>query len=44
MRPHFFKLKGFEVLEKTVSPHSGAGRLYVPKEWVGKKAAIVRLE
>ena len=40
-----FKIKGIEVIEKTVADDkSSSGRIYVPKSWAGKKVSIARLE
>jgi putative transposon-encoded protein len=38
------KAKAFQVIEKTVKPSGNSGRIYVPKEWVGKKVKVLLLE
>lgn len=40
-----FNFEGIEVIEKTVPiGKSNSPRIFVPKQWEGKKVAIVRLE
>lgn len=34
----------YQVVEKVVSVGGNSGRVYVPKEWVGKKVKIVLIE
>jgi len=34
----------YQVIEKTVSVGGNSGRVYVPREWVGKKVKIVLIE
>ena len=42
---HKFEFSGYEVVEKIVADdNSDSGRIYVPKNWKGKKVVIVRLE
>lgn len=38
------RMRGYEVLEKMASPSSSSGRVMVPRDWVGKKVRIVRME
>ena len=33
-----------ELLEKKVKSNFGYGRIYLPKEWVGKKVKVVRID
>ena len=33
-----------QVVEKVVSPGGNSGRVYVPKDWIGKKVKIVLVE
>ena len=45
IKKHKFTINGFEVIEKTVANDKcDSGRIYVPKNWKGKKAIIIRLE
>jgi putative transposon-encoded protein len=37
-------LKAFEVIEKTVASSGTSGRVYVPREWVGKRVKVLLLE
>ena len=37
-------VEGHAFLEKTVSSNQNTGRVYVPKEWIGKKVLIVLKE
>jgi putative transposon-encoded protein len=41
-----YTVRGFEILKyKTVSPGSqSAGKVYVPKEWIGKRVTVVRFD
>jgi putative transposon-encoded protein len=34
----------YQVLEKTVKASGNSGRVYVPKEWVGRKVKVMLLE
>lgn len=34
----------YEVIEKTVKASGNSGRVYVPKEWVGRKVKVMLLE
>jgi putative transposon-encoded protein len=36
--------KAFEVIEKIVASSGTSGRVYVPKEWVGKRVKVALLE
>lgn len=42
--PFEIRMRGYEVLEKMASPSSSSGRVMVPRDWVGKKVRIVRME
>lgn len=43
--PHSFTIKGYQAIEKTVTPGSQtSSRVYVPKGWEGKRVMIVLLE
>jgi putative transposon-encoded protein len=42
--PMKVEVQGFQVLEKKVKASGGSGRIYVPKEWVGKRVKVVLLE
>ncbi len=34
----------YQVIEKTVSAGGNSGRVYVPREWIGKRVKIVLME
>ena len=34
----------YQVIEKTVKSSGSSGRVYVPKEWVGRKVKVFLLE
>ncbi|MEK6883368.1 MAG: DUF2080 family transposase-associated protein [Nanoarchaeota archaeon] len=36
-----FRMRGKEMIVKTVSKISTSGHVYVPRKWIGKKVAIV---
>ena len=42
--PIDFSLKGFELLEKTVKPHSTSAHIGMPISWIGCRVAVVRLD
>lgn len=39
-----FSFKGYEVLEKTVKPHSTSAHVGLPVSWTGCRVAVVRLD
>jgi len=38
------RVTAYQVIEKTVKTSGNSGRVYVPKEWVGKKVKVFLLE
>jgi len=38
------ELEAYQVIEKVVSAGGNSGRVYVPKEWIGKRVKIVLIE
>ena len=38
------EVEGYQVLEKKVRYGGTSGRIYLPKEWVGKRVKIILLE
>jgi len=38
------KVRAYQVVEKKVKLSGNSGRVYVPKEWVGKKVKVFLLE
>jgi putative transposon-encoded protein len=41
---HKFTLHGYEVLEKTVKPHATSAHVGLPKNWIGCRVAVIRLD
>lgn len=44
MKQTDIKLKGYEMLEKTVNKSGDSGRVYVPFKWVGKRVKVILLQ
>jgi len=43
--PHSFAIRGYQAIEKTVTPGSqSSSRVYVPKGWEGKRVMVVLLD
>lgn len=38
------KMEGYEVVQKKATPGGHSGRIYVPKNWIGKKVRAVLIE
>ncbi len=38
------KVRGYQIIEKTVKESGNSGRVYIPIEWVGKKVKIILIE
>lgn len=38
------EVQGYQILEKKVKLSGTSGRVYVPKEWVGRRVKVVLLE
>lgn len=38
------KLEAFQVIEKVVKLSGNSGRVYVPKEWIGKRVKVLLIE
>ncbi len=38
------QMEGYEVVEKVAKKGGNSGRIYVPKEWIGKKVRAVLIE
>ncbi|NJD77295.1 MAG: DUF2080 family transposase-associated protein [Candidatus Methanoperedens sp.] len=38
------EVQAYQVVEKTVKLSGNSGRVYVPKEWVGKRVKVFLLE
>lgn len=44
MKQTDIKLKGYEMLEKTVNKSGDSGRVYVPLKWIGKRVKVILLQ
>ncbi len=42
--PIRIEMKGYEVVEKEAKKGGNSGRIYVPKDWIGKKVRAVLIE
>lgn len=42
--PMKITLDAYQVIEKVVSVGGNSGRVYVPKEWVGRRVKIVLID
>ncbi len=38
------KARAFEAIDRVVKPSGNSGRVYLPKDWVGKKVKVLLLE
>jgi len=37
-------ITAYEVIEKTVKESGNSGRVYVPRDWIGRKVKVMLLE
>ncbi|MHA2031208.1 MAG: DUF2080 family transposase-associated protein [Candidatus Kariarchaeaceae archaeon] len=42
-QPSEFKVIGYEMLEREVKQSGNTGRVYLPKNWIGKRIKIIRI-
>jgi len=42
--PMKITLDAYQVIEKVVSAGGNSGRVYVPREWIGKRVKIVLID
>lgn len=42
--PMEIRMEGYEVVEKIAKPCATSARVLVPKDWIGKRVRVVRLE
>ena len=42
--PIQMKMEGYEAVEKTATKGGNSARIYVPKQWEGKKVKVILLE
>lgn len=38
------KAKAYEAIDRIVKPSGNSGRVYLPKDWIGKKVKVLLLE
>nr|MDO8080671.1 DUF2080 family transposase-associated protein [Candidatus Freyarchaeota archaeon] len=43
-KPMEITMLGYEVVEKVAKPCATSARILVPKDWVGKRVRVVRLD
>jgi putative transposon-encoded protein len=43
-KPMEITMQGFEVVEKIAKPCATSARIIVPKEWIGKRVRVIRLD
>ena len=43
-KPIEIHMTGFEVVEKVAKPCATSARIIVPKDWVGKRVRVVRID
>jgi len=39
-----FYVKGYELIIKQVTDAKTTGKIYLPKDWIGKRVKIIRME
>lgn len=44
MKPIVMRMEGYAVVEKVAERGGNSGRIYVPKQWIGKKVRAVLIE
>ena len=44
MDVQFFSVEGYHILHKTVTKGETSGRIYLPKDWIGKKVVVILKE
>jgi len=44
MKEMEIKTTAYEIIEKTVKASGNSGRVYVPKDWIGKKVKVLLIE
>ncbi|MHA2053950.1 MAG: DUF2080 family transposase-associated protein [Candidatus Hodarchaeales archaeon] len=42
-QPSEFKVIGFEMFDREVKQSGNTGRVYLPKDWIGKRVKIIRV-
>jgi len=39
-----FNVKGYELIIKRVTNAKTTGKIYLPKDWIGKRVKVIRME
>jgi len=43
-KPVIIQMEGYEIVEKTAKASGTTARVLVPRNWIGKRVRVVRLE
>ena len=43
-KPVNIQMEGYEVIEKIAKPCANSARIIVPRDWIGKRVRVVRLD
>jgi len=43
-KPAIMRMEGYEMVEKVAMPSGTTARVLVPRDWIGKRVRIVRLD
>jgi len=43
-KPITITLQGYEAIDKIAKPCATSARIIVPKDWIGKKVKVIKLE
>ncbi len=43
-KPFEIQMQGYEVVEKVAKPCATSARIIVPRDWIGKRVRVVRLD
>jgi putative transposon-encoded protein len=43
-KPFEIQMQGYEVVEKVAKPCANSARIIVPRDWIGKRVRVVRLD
>jgi putative transposon-encoded protein len=43
-KPFEIQMQGYEVIEKIAKPCATSARIIVPRDWIGKRVRVVRLD
>jgi putative transposon-encoded protein len=43
-KPFEIQMQGYEVVEKIAKPCATSARIIVPRDWIGKRVRVIRLD